>query len=420
MVRLVVVSPYYPSYIASGSAVRLARVLEHLRSRGARVHLIFAARKAARHRRPPGLGRFVDRVTTLDLAGRQIPGIHTLQLQRATRPRGSGPGRAAQWLGRWITDSRDALEIVARVVAEERSHVVWVDHGHLAPLIGKVAGDGSVLRIVDTHDVMHLRDATLRRAGLPVEAGITRDEERKLLEPFDVVIAIQDTERRALRQMLPHTRVITVQHAWEPCPQPCRRKSICFVGSQYLVNTRSIMSFITRAWPAIRQRCADAQLELVGGVSREREVGQIAARDSRIVLRGIVSTTADIYNGPAVVVCPLRMGSGLKIKMVEALAHGKATIGSPIASQGMEDGVGTAFLEAATPEGFVEPAIRLLTDDQRRMEWEAAALRYAAWKFSPSAAYGELEQLLRDRGLEGASLSNHHAERPALHLRAAA
>ena len=407
MPRFVVVSPYYPSYVGSGTAVRLARVLEYLRSDGARVHLVLAIRKAARHPRPPGLHQFVDRITTLDLAGRRIPGINTLHLRRATRPRSSALGRAAQWLGRWITKGRDALEIVARVVAEERPDTVWVEHTYLAPLIAKVPGEGSVLRVVDTNDVMHLRDASLRRAGLPVEAGITRHEERRLLEPFDAVIAIQNQERRVLEEMLPHKRVITVEHALETNPQPCRRKSICFVGSRYAVNTHSIMSFITRAWPAIRQRCAEARLELAGGVSRASEVEQAAVRDSRIVLRGMVPRIPDIYNGPAVIVCPLWMGSGLKIKMVEALVHGKATIGSPIASQGLEDGVGTAFFEAATPEGFVEPAIELLTDDQRRMKWEAAALRYAAWRFSPPAAYGELEQLLRDHAPEKTSFPTH-------------
>ena len=58
-----------------------------------------------------------------------------------------------------------------------------------------------------------------------------RDEETRLLELFDVVIAIQDEERRVLEKMLPGKKIIAVEHALETNPRPRRRQSLCFVGS---------------------------------------------------------------------------------------------------------------------------------------------------------------------------------------------
>ena len=313
-------------------------------------------------------------------------------MQKISQPRNSRLGRGFESLRRRLTNTHDACQVVARIVAAQRPQVVWVDHAFLAPLLAKVPS-GSVLQIVDTQDVMHLRDASLRQSGVPAEAGINRQQETQLLQPFDVVVAIQNRERLVLQEMVPHKRVITVEHAVGTNPQPCRRKSLCFVGSGYVVNVETVLSFVARGWPRIRALCPEATLEIVGGVCGNRRVQAAAALDVRIVLRGVVSAIADMYDGPAAIICPLWMGSGLKIKLVEALAHGKATIASPIAAQGLEDGVNQGFIQAATPEAFVEPAVRLLTDEVYRDRWARRALRYAA-RFDSDVVYRQLDRLL--------------------------
>jgi succinoglycan biosynthesis protein ExoO len=281
------------------------------------------------------------------------------------------------------------------MVTRIRPDVVWVDHTFLAPLVSKIPR-GAAVRIVDTHDVMHLRDESLRAAGLAPDAGVTRAQEQELLRAFDLVVAIQDQERQELEAMLPGRRVITVEHAVPATPARCDRPSLCFVGSAYEGNVHSALSFIAASWPAIRARCPAATLEIVGGVCGAEGVRAAAAADERIVLRGVVPNIADIYAGPAAVVCPLWMGSGLKIKLVEALAHGKATIASPIAAQGLEDGRDVGFLHAATLADFVEPAVRLLSDTDYRARWEQAAVHYAA-RFEPEVVFQDLDGLLFGR-----------------------
>ncbi|HEX3999710.1 MAG TPA: glycosyltransferase family 4 protein [Pirellulales bacterium] len=259
-------------------------------------------------------------------------------------------------------------------------------------MIAKVRRDRTLL-VVDTHDVVHLRDADLQRSSLPAEGGMTREEEIQHLEPFDLVIAIQNEEQKVLQEMLPDKRVIVAEHALETCPRRCRRKSLCFVGSNHSTNVASILPFIADSWQQIRARCPDALLEIVGSVCQNAGLAAAAAIDDRIVLRGVVPNTADIYDGPAAVICPLLVGSGLKIKLVESLAHGKATVASPIAAQGLTTGIGAGFVCAKSPSEFANAAVRLLTDGEYRNVWERAALAYAA-RFDPEAAYRELWQAI--------------------------
>jgi glycosyltransferase involved in cell wall biosynthesis len=272
------------------------------------------------------------------------------------------------------------------------------------PLVARVPRLSGQLRIVDTLDVMHLRDASLREAGLPAECGVSREEEIALLEQFDVVVAIQDEERRVLEQMLPGKRVMAVHHACAPDPQPARRPAVVFVGSSGSTNARGIETFVEQAWPEIVRSRPDARLEVVGSVCQSEPLQRAAARpEKRILLRGPLPRIVDAYDGPSVVVCPLWAGSGLKIKMVEALSYGKAVVASPIAAQGLRDGIGKAFLTAQTPASFAPAVLRLLENETERLALGAAAVAYATDRFGPEAVYRELEQTLRMWHAKGAA-----------------
>ena len=58
-----------------------------------------------------------------------------------------------------------------RIVAKDRADIVWVDHTYLAPLVANVSREHA--RVVDTHDVVHLRDASFQQANLAAEGGMT-------------------------------------------------------------------------------------------------------------------------------------------------------------------------------------------------------------------------------------------------------
>ena len=94
----------------------------------------------------------------------------------------------------------------------------------------------------------------------------------------------------------------------------------------------------------------------------------VARHDKRILLRGIVERSDDIYAGPAVVICPMWCGSGLSIKLAEAVAHGKAVVASRLAAEGLNDGAGKAFLVADEPADMIDLVTGLLQNHERRLQ----------------------------------------------------
>ncbi len=380
MRRVVVVSTFYPSFRRSGSAARLAQLLSILRDKGAFVHLVFM-----RFRRPPltpasDSEQFVDQVSVLDLRGETFSdSVVPLDLKEAAKPYGCLNGMLQRLRGKVFP----AKLRLATIVEAEAPDVLIIDHTFLAPLIMAMPRCKKTLYVLDTHDVLHRRDKSFAQAGLEIETGVSCAEETKMLEPFDVVIAIQDREREILQEMLPQKRVVTIEHACKLSPQSCENSSIRFIGSDYFANVQGFLRFLHEAWPLVRARCPHTQLEVGGGLSRNPTLQELAARDHTIVLRDATPRVSDLYDGPAAMVCPLWAGSGLKIKMVESLAHGKATVASPIAAEGLEDGCDRAYALATTPRDFVEPIVSIVSNPQERKRWENNAVEYAATKFDP-------------------------------------
>ena len=95
---------------------------------------------------------------------------------------------------------------------------------------------------------------------------------------------------------------------------------------------------------------------------------------------------------------PVQFGGGLKIKCVEAMAHGKALITTPIGAEGLEDAANTALLIETTEEGWTRAIAEVLEAPDKRQALCAGALNYARAHFTEAAAFGELFEALRGAG----------------------
>ena len=80
--------------------------------------------------------------------------------------------------------------------------------------------------------------------------------------------------------------------------------------------------------------------------------------------------------GAAVVLVPLRQGGGLRVKMLEACAAGKAIVASPMAVEGLSLGHGQEVMIAKSDEEFAESAVALMADPEARARLEAASRRW--------------------------------------------
>ena len=274
----------------------------------------------------------------------------------------------------WCDDS--LLANVRALVESLDPQCVQIEYVFLSKLFECL--DSGVLKILDSHDVFTDRHKMFLRQRLPPEGFyVTAKEEAAGISRADHVLAIQETETAFFRQ-LTRKPVATVGHfvrTKRPNNPITSIPTLMFLGSLNAPNRDAIRYFLKEIWPRVQATVPMAVVEVYGCIS-----GYVTPNLSGVKTMGPVEHPSEGYERAWVVVAPLRFGTGLKIKSIEALGLGKALVSSPAAYAGLEDGLGKAFLSGASADEFASACIALLLDGALRRRLECSAYEYAyAW-----------------------------------------
>jgi glycosyltransferase involved in cell wall biosynthesis len=204
------------------------------------------------------------------------------------------------------------------------------------------------------------------------------------LSKAHVLLAIQDDEAAILRELVPTAEVICTPFAVRPRPvanNPVPGRCL-FVASRAPHNVHGLRWFLAEVWPAILAAAPSASLHVCGSV------GEAFGGDyPNVQWLGQVDDLAREYGSAQVCLAPLSVGSGLKIKLVEALAYGRAAVSTSAGLQGLQPFAGRAVLVADTAADFAGAVVRLLNDADLRHAHEEQARTLAAIWLSPERCY---------------------------------
>lgn len=246
---------------------------------------------------------------------------------------------------------------------------------------------------IDTHDVMSLRCERFHAAGEPHWVDISYEEEQAILSRFDLVLAIQNKEKIYFEKMLPDTLVMTLLHGMKvraTPPAPSDPISVMFVGANYAANREAVKMLLTELWA--RPSLSAMELNIYGAVCKTIDPDTLPLG---VTLHGYVEDLSSAYSAASVVVNPVPFGGGLKIKNVEALCYAKPLITSTLGAEGMERGIGTAFLVADTVDEL-ESALLTLQDFKNRNALGMLAAAFAEKHFGKNLVYQTLDQWLTE------------------------
>jgi polysaccharide biosynthesis protein PslH len=217
----------------------------------------------------------------------------------------------------------------------------------------------NVLRVLDAQDVFTDRNARMASAGVAQEwFSVSRSEEARGVQRFDVVLAIQETEAQHYRSLsAPH--VVTVGHFLPVLNtgQPASAPRLLIVASDNAINVDGVSWFLSEVWPRVFAERPDARVQLVGAICGTQ------SPQPGVLLSGRLDDLTDAYAAARIVVNPLRGGTGLKIKAAEALAAGRPVVSTPSAAEGLEDAIGRGIVVSADAATMTSDILALLRDD---------------------------------------------------------
>jgi len=157
----------------------------------------------------------------------------------------------------------------------------------------------------------------------------------------------------------------------------------------YLANADAARWFACEVWPLVRRACPDARLFLVGKDPGPR-VRSLAGAD--VVVTGRVDDVSGYFRRARVFVCPLRVGSGTRLKILEAFSWGVPVVSTGLGSSGIEARDGEHVLLADDPQGFARKVLDVLGDDGLARRLGEAGRELVRSRYTWEAVVGTLNE----------------------------
>ena len=304
----------------------------------------------------------------------------------------------------WAVDCRSSAfdSALAHLLDEWRPDVVEIHLQAMAQYVAAPARCGAARILVD-HDpgsgwadeLVH-GTTGLRRLSRRLEVSAWRRYERRTRPRFDAIVVFADRDLAAVQASAGHTPVTRIPLAVDVpdrplAPEGSGQPTILFVGGfAHPPNADAARWLAASIFPRVVQRVPDARLELVGN---EPGDGILALGGGRVSVHGSVPDVTPYMDRAAVVVAPLRIGGGMRVKVLEALAAGKALVVTQRAAEGFEARPGEHLLVADDEDQIVEALVQLLLDPHRRRRLAEEARRWAESRLGWDEGVAAFEEL---------------------------
>jgi glycosyltransferase involved in cell wall biosynthesis len=242
-------------------------------------------------------------------------------------------------------------------------------------------------------------------ASNPLKKMMYRAEFRKMFRyeraavcKFQHVIAVSENDRALMMQWVDGDRVTVIPTGVDLAqyrPDPAESVSaasdanasaplVTFVGAMdWEPNVDGVEYFCGEVWPAIKAEVPLARLRIVGRNPDRRVLkwasnSTFASTNNSIEVTGRVPSVVEHLRESAVVIVPLRIGGGTRLKIYEAMATAKAVVSTTVGAEGLDVHHGRDIILADDAHSFAQAVIMMLRDPELRRRYETAAAETAA------------------------------------------
>ncbi len=262
-------------------------------------------------------------------------------------------------------------ESIRALCREEHVDLIYVDLIMMAQYVDPA---WRIPAVVDLHDSMtHLATRMVRserrwRKRLAAYGLLmsVRRLERGLGNIFDLIVTNSPVDEQVLKGLSPDLRTLTITNGvdmefFSPDATRVDPDKLVFTGVMgYAPNEDAAMYFADDILPLVRQKRPEVTFWIVGSDPSER----LKAYGTRpgVHVTGKVDDVRPYVRSSALFVCPLRVGSGVKNKILAAMAMEKATVATPLSIDGLDVTDGREMLLAGDSQAFAGKVVRLLAD----------------------------------------------------------
>jgi hypothetical protein len=264
--------------------------------------------------------------------------------------------------------STGELAELAAAVRADGVGAVMVEYSSLGPLLAQL--EDIPHRLVLMHDLFSARAARFRAAGeKPDHIDISLEEEAERCAYATAICHASLAERDLISPLLPQAR-----HLWLKPNVLVQRGAVrtrapfaCFIGANHAGNRDALKHLLSDIWPGVVAAQPKARLVVAGRIGEF-----IEAPGPNVEIAGVVKDLAAFAGPDCIGVAPIRLGSGLPMKVAEYLSLGMPVAAYGIGIAGFGGRLDGAVMAGETPAQFTAALIELLQSGELRRSLSAA------------------------------------------------
>jgi GT2 family glycosyltransferase/glycosyltransferase involved in cell wall biosynthesis len=221
--------------------------------------------------------------------------------------------------------------------------------------------------------------------------------EHVFIESYDKVITVTEKDQEVLKTFFPSISITTIETGVDVESFPYLyknnlKKNLVYLGSyRHYPNEDAVVYFVNEIFPLIKEKDSDVKLYIVGS-HPTRRINRLKGRED-IVITGFVPDVKPYLKKGTIFIAPIRLGGGIKGKILEAMALGLPVVATPIAVTGFGARDGENISVASTSEEFAEKVVALLSDNELREKLSLNGRRFVEEKFDWKVIARRMEKI---------------------------
>lgn len=286
--------------------------------------------------------------------------------------------------------SKEFARRLAQVLDEEQFDVVHVESVFMTPYLPVVREHSQAKVILRAHNVEHMiwrrvaqsERNPLKRWYLKHLSLTLAAYEREHLNDYDGVVSITANDAQLMREMGCRKPMVSIPFGVSPETEMQVEEepnSLFHIGSMdWMPNLEGVRWFLDQVWPSVHRRMPQLTLYLAGR-KMPNDLMRLEMEGVRVL--GEVPDAMYFIASKQINVVPLLSGSGIRVKIIEAMSAGKVVVTTSIGAAGIGCTDGKDVLIADTPQQFVEQLERCVTNPEFCRQLGANALRLIAQQY---------------------------------------
>ncbi len=395
-VKILYLLPRIPWPLHDGGAVATYQQMRYLRRAGH--HITVLALNPVKFRQDPSvLAEVCDRVETVDVD--TTPSRPAAILHLFSRP----PYKYRRFY------SKEMAARLRTILTQEEFDVIVPDQTPMVLYVPDIRAVSAVPIVHRNHNVEYALLTRMARGSesrllswyLSLSIDGTRAMERDMYGLCDGIAPMTEQDAERIRALGCSTLLRPVAlgvdvDAFDKTPEVrALPRSLLYFGSfDWGPNADAVHWLMRDIWPALKAKFPDLELH-IGGKNPGPDIFAFNKQPG-VHVHANVPSAPKFLNSYDILLVPLRIGGGMRVKVVEAMAAHKAIVSTGVGAEGIDYRDGRDLLIAENPEEFVKSVARLLEDAAFKQSLEQAARNTAVQKYSWETLTQEFERFLQE------------------------